>query len=158
MLRKDFAGLFLSIIACEAAGILGSFFTISSIPTWYASLNKPWFNPPNWLFGPAWAILYALMGISLFLAWKKGIKSRQARPALTAFALQLFLNAAWSIIFFGLKMPLAAFAEILLLWLSIAAAIALFWRISRTSALLLVPYLAWVSFAALLNYSIWVLN
>jgi benzodiazapine receptor len=154
---RDFAKLLAAILLCQAAGFVGSLFTFASIPTWYASLNKPWFNPPNWLFGPAWITLYTLMGISLFIVWRKGLNESTRLP-LIVFGLQLFLNALWSILFFGLQMPLLAFIEIIALWAAIAFTIYKFYPISRKAAWLLVPYLAWVSFAALLNYSIWALN
>ena len=155
---RSFAKLVFAILVCQAAGFVGSLFTFSSIPTWYASLNKPWFNPPNWLFGPAWITLYTLMGISLYLVWSKGLQGKAAKIAISAFAIQLALNAVWSIIFFGLQMPLIAFIEIVFLWIAIAFTIRLFYPISKKAAYLLLPYIAWVSFATLLNLSIWLLN
>jgi len=142
------------IILSEVAGIIGSVFTMPNIPAWYVSLVKPSFNPPNWLFAPVWTALFALMGISLYLIWTK---SKGRRP-FYAFTVQLLLNVAWSILFFGLKSPSAGFVCIVALWLSIAACIIMFWKISRTASMLFVPYIAWVSFASLLNYMIWVLN
>jgi len=147
-----------AIVICQLAGAIGSVFTFSSIPTWYASLQKPAFSPPNWLFGPAWLTLYTLMGVSLYLVWQKGLKNKKVKHAVTVFAIQLVLNALWSIIFFGLRLPFIAFIEILLLWVAIAYTILSFYRISRNAAYLLVPYILWVSFAAILNYSIWILN
>jgi benzodiazapine receptor len=154
----DLKKLVFLLVVCEAAGLFGSIFNIPSIPTWYASLNKPWFTPPSWLFAPVWIMLYALMAVSLFLVWRRGLLSDRENIAVCVFALQLVLNAAWSLIFFGLRMPLAALAEIMVLWFSIALTIALFWKISRKAAILLLPYLAWVSFAVALNYFFWALN
>lgn len=146
-----------SIIICQLAGIIGAVFTTSSISGWYAGLNKPFFNPPNWLFGPVWTLLYLLMGISLYLIWNQkngaGIKT-----ALIFFAIQLGLNTLWSIIFFGMHLPLVAFLEILILLLFIALTITKFFPISKISAYLLIPYLLWVSFASLLNFYIVKLN
>ena len=147
-----------SILFCEMVGIVGAVFTTSSIPTWYSTLNKPPFNPPSWVFGPTWTLLYALIGISLFLVWTQPNRDAQRRKALSIFFIQLFLNAIWSPIFFGLHAPIAALIVIVLLWLSIVLTILTFWKISKTAATLLVPYLAWVSFASLLNFSIWQLN
>jgi len=155
---RDFGRLLAAVLVCQAAGLIGSVFTFESIPTWYASLNKPFFNPPNWVFAPAWITLYTLMGISFYLVWGKGLHSKQAKIAIGIFGAQLFLNALWSILFFGLKMPLVAFVEIIALWAFIALTIWKFYPISKKAAYLLIPYIAWVSFAALLNYSIWALN
>ncbi len=129
-----------------------------SITTWYAALRKPSFSPPNWLFGPVWITLYALMGISLYLVWKKGLKQKSIRTGLLFFGAQLFLNSLWSIIFFGMKNLLYAFVEILILWTTILITIYLFWKINRKASYLLIPYIIWVTFAALLNFSVWRLN
>lgn len=153
-----FLKLFFAIVISEAAGIIGSLFTASAIPGWYAGLVKPEFNPPNWVFGPVWTTLYALMGIAAFLVWKRGSERREVKTALAIFVGQLALNTLWSIIFFGLNNPGAAFIEIILLWIAIAITIAVFAKISRAAAWLLVPYLLWVSFAGYLNYAIWALN
>lgn len=150
--------LIIAIIISEIAGIIGSVFTISTIPTWYATLIKPALNPPAWIFGPVWTTLYALMGISAFLVWKKGWDRRDVRKALAVFGLQLVLNAIWSIIFFGLHSPLWALVDIILMWLAIIWTMVLFYKISKPAMWLLVPYILWVSFAAYLNYSIWILN
>lgn len=145
------------IVLCELAGAIGSIFTASAIPTWYATLAKPALNPPAWIFGPVWTTLYALMGIAAFLVWRKR-DSRSANIGLWIFAVQIALNIFWSVIFFGWHSQGGAFIEVIFLWLSIAATIALFARVSKPAAWLLVPYLAWVSFAGFLNYSIWQLN
>ncbi|MFA6329845.1 MAG: TspO/MBR family protein [Candidatus Micrarchaeia archaeon] len=147
-----------SIAVALAAGLIGSFFTIPSIPTWYAQLAKPSFTPPSWVFGPAWTLLYVLMGIAFFLAWRKDFKGAGRNTAIGTYFLQLALNVLWSIVFFGWHSPLAGLAVIALLWVSIAATTAVFWRISKAAAWLLLPYLLWVSFASLLNYSVWTLN
>lgn len=146
------------VILCESIGVIGSVFTASSIPTWYATLVKPELAPPNWIFGPVWTTLYALMGIAAFLVWRNGWWNRNVKIALGVFVAQLLLNLLWSIIFFGLQAPLAAFIEIIILWCAIAATILAFARISKSAAWLLVPYLVWVSFAGYLNYMLWALN
>lgn len=124
---------------------------------WYAALAKPAWNPPNWIFGPVWTALYAMMAVSAWLVWQ-GSEGAVRRRALGWYAVQLVLNAAWTPLFFGLHFLGVAFAEILLLWVAIAATIAAFRRVSRVAAWLLVPYLAWVSFAAALNFTLWRLN
>jgi benzodiazapine receptor len=149
--------LIVSILVCQGAGIIGSFFTVSSVGTWYERLAKPAFNPPGWLFGPVWISLYLMMGVSLYLVWNQW-PSRGTKIALTLFSVQLILNSLWSILFFGLKQPGLAFAEIVLLLIAIAATLLLFIRISKPAATLLVPYLLWVGFASVLNFSIWRLN
>ncbi len=149
--------LVVSLAIPQAAGIAGSVFTVPSIQGWYAGLVKPWFVPPNWLFGPAWTALYLLMGLALFLVWeKKG--SISLRGDYLPFWVQLGLNALWSLLFFGLRNPLLGFAELLFLWGAIAVNIMVFWRARRGAGLLLVPYLGWVSFAGLLNLYVWLLN
>lgn len=148
--------LIFSILICQLAGAVGSIFTFSSIPTWYAILNKPAFSPPNWVFGPAWLTLYTLMGISLYLVLIKGFN--KVKDAVKIFSIQLILNALWSIIFFGFRNPFIALIEILALWYSIVFTMFSFYKISRTAAYLLVPYILWVSFAAILNYYVWIFN
>jgi tryptophan-rich sensory protein len=158
MIRLDYPRLILSVIICQLAGVFGSFFTISAIPAWYATLNKPWFTPPNWLFGPVWISLYTLMGISLYLIWAKGFREKKGRIALGVFVIQLGLNAAWSLLFFGLQSPLLGLAGIIPLWVFIALNIWAFWRIDKRAGYLLVPYVAWVTIATALNYYVWILN
>ena len=150
--------LFASIALCQSAGIVGSIFTVSTIPGWYALLNKPFFSPPNWLFGPAWITLYALMGVAFYLVWSSGADQDKKYRAMTVFLVHLFFNAIWSIIFFGLQSIGGALIMILFLWFAILATIITFHKISRPAAWLLVPYILWVSFAIYLNYSIWILN
>jgi len=154
----SFLKLLFSVVFCEAAGILGSVFTVPAIPTWYASLKKPSFSPPNWLFGPVWTLLYALMGISAYLIWTQGIEKQAVRNALFLFVLQLVLNILWSFFFFKLQSPFHALIEIIFLWFLILVMILSFYRISKIAGLILIPYLLWVSFAALLNFSIVKLN
>jgi tryptophan-rich sensory protein len=139
------------------AGLSG-FATAGGVQDWYPSLTKPSFNPPSWVFGPVWTLLYIMMGVAAYLVWGKGWESEAVRWALGLFALQLILNGLWSILFFGLRSPGLAFGEILLLWVAIAATLVLFWRVTVPAGLLLIPYLAWVTFAAVLNGSIWILN
>jgi benzodiazapine receptor len=154
----DILKLTASIILCQLAGLIGSLATLPSIPTWYESLKKPFFNPPNWLFGPVWTGLYILMGISLFLVWQRREGNAQFRMALTFFFVQLILNILWSLAFFGLQSPLLGLVDIVLLWIAIFLTIQRFYGISRTAAILLLPYVLWVSFAAVLNFSLWILN
>jgi translocator protein len=150
--------LIIAIVISELAGVIGSVFTAPSIAGWYAGIVKPVFNPPSWVFGPVWTTLFALMGISAFLIWKKDLNRRDVKIALGIFIAQLALNTLWSIIFFGLHSPGGAFIEIIFLWLAILATIIAFAKISKPAAWLLVPYILWVSFAGFLNYSIWALN
>lgn len=158
MHAKDRTKLLVSIAVCEGVGIIGGLYTSPAITTWYATLTKPLLNPPGWVFGPVWTLLYLLMGISLFLLLKIGYFKKKIRHAVWVFMIQLGLNLLWSIIFFGWHNPAAALAEIVLLWGMILATIIVFWRISRPAALLLLPYILWVTFAAYLNYQILVLN
>jgi benzodiazapine receptor len=146
------------VLVCELAGIIGSFFTAPSVPGWYAGLAKPPFNPPGRVFAPVWTILYALMGLAAYLVYDKGLKRDDVRKALAVFAVQLILNALWSIVFFGAHMILGAAVVIVLLWVMVVATISLFSRISKAAAYLLVPYILWVSFATVLNISLYVLN
>lgn len=150
--------LIMAIAVSELAGIIGSVFTISSIAGWYAALVKPKLAPPNWIFGPVWTTLFALMGIAAFLVWKKGLDRKDVKVALGIFIAQLILNTLWSIIFFGLHSPGGALIEIVFLWLAILATMITFAKISRPAVWLLVPYILWVSFAGYLNFAIWSLN
>jgi benzodiazapine receptor len=150
--------LFSSIIVCQLAGFIGSIFTTPAIPRWYANINKPSFNPPNWVFAPVWTTLYLLMGIALFLVLRKGFNEKGIKIAVAVFALQLVLNSLWSYLFFGLESPFAAFIEIIFLWASILISIILFFRMSWVAGALLIPYILWVSFASVLNFAIWQMN
>lgn len=150
--------LLVLIVLCELVGVLGAIYTISAIPLWYAGLVKPFFSPPNYLFGPVWTIIYALMGISIFRILEYGIKKKNVRVAVNLFLIQLFLNGIWTPIFFGAKQLLFAFIVIVFMWIYILKTIKAFSKIDKISAYLLYPYIAWVSFATLLNFSIWFLN
>jgi len=158
MKKQNLLRLIAAVVFCEAAGVAGAVFTMSSIPAWYAGLNKPAFTPPNWVFAPVWTTLFALMGIALYLVWGNGLKEKKVKTAVLVFAAQFALNILWSFLFFSLRQPLLAFAEIILLWLAIAATIIKFYPISRKAGLLLLPYLAWVTIASALNYFVWLLN
>lgn len=150
--------LAISLILPQLAGGIGALFTTPSVTSWYGTITKPSFNPPSWIFGPVWTTLFVLMGIAFYLVWQQGTNRPQVRQALAVFGVQLAFNTLWSIIFFGLHSPGGALIEIAFLWLAIAATIALFAKISKPAAWLLAPYLAWVSFAAFLNFTIWRLN
>ena len=150
-------GLLAFVGVCLGAAAVGSAFTIPSIPGWYAGLEKPFFSPPNWLFGPVWSVLYLAMAVAGWLVWRREGLSGVTVP-LAVFGFQLLLNVAWSGLFFGLRLPGVALVEILALWAAILATILLFRRTSTPAALLLVPYLAWVTFATILNFEIWRLN
>ncbi|MBN2014147.1 MAG: tryptophan-rich sensory protein [Candidatus Altiarchaeota archaeon] len=150
--------LIAAILICNLAGIVGSVFTASSVGTWYQTINKPGFTPPGWVFAPAWTTLYILMGVSMYLIWIRGLQTPGVKTSLVIFSSQLLLNTIWSILFFGLRNPFYAFVEIIFLWILIVASIVSFYRIDRRAAILLIPYILWVSFAAYLNYSVWQLN
>lgn len=158
MKKGDVLKLIFAVVSCELAGFIGSIFTTPAIPTWYAGLVKPALTPPSWIFAPVWTALFAMMGVAVFLIWKKGLDKKGVKIALIIFDIQLVLNVFWSVIFFGLKSPGWAFVEIIFLWLAIVAVIIAFAKISRPTAWLLVPYIIWVSFAGYLNYSIWQLS
>lgn len=150
--------LIVAILVCQLAGVVGSVFTRPAISSWYATLRKPTFTPPNWLFGPVWISLFLLMGISAYLIWSKGIQNREVAIALSIFGIQLVLNVLWSFLFFKLQSPGYAFIEIVILWLAILLTILYFFKISRAASFLLLPYIFWVSFAIILNFFIWKLN
>lgn len=146
------------VIISQAAGLIGSWFTMPAISGWYSELIKPSFNPPNWLFGPVWFTLYTMMGVAAFLVWEKGMKKKEVRLALTLFGIQLIFNSLWSFVFFGLQNLGLALVVIVILWLLILLLIKGFWTISRKAGWLLIPYILWVSYASLLNASIFLLN
>lgn len=170
-----------SIVICQLAGIVGSVFTTPEINGWYRTLNKPSFQPPNWLFGPVWTLLFLLMGVALYLVWAKNWQidfaigkfdkkswnnfslkfwsgSWQKTNIILIFALQLLLNILWSYIFFGMKNLGMAFFEIMALWIAILYTILNFYRVSKKAAYLLLPYILWVTFAGVLNFAVWMLN
>mgnify|MGYP001000603286 FL=1 len=148
--------LLVSLLLPQSAGGLGAFFTLSSVQTWYLTLNKPSWNPPSWLFGPVWTTLYVLMGIACFLIWKSNHPLK--KQALILYFVQLFLNLLWSPAFFGAQNPLLGVLVIVPLWACILFCILTFRQINIWAALLLIPYLLWVSFATVLNTTIWYLN
>ncbi|HQF14543.1 MAG TPA: tryptophan-rich sensory protein [Thermogutta sp.] len=154
---KQVIGLVLIVGVCLGAGLLGSIATTSQVDGWYKTLNKPSWNPPSQVFGPVWTTLYILMGVAAWLVWRSA-DARSTWLPLALFGIQLALNAAWSWIFFKMQRPDWAFFEILILWVAIAATLVAFFRHSQLAGWLLVPYLAWVSFAAILNFTIWRLN
>ncbi|WP_292517064.1 TspO/MBR family protein [Methanoculleus sp.] len=152
------ARFLVAVGVCLLAALIGSLFTTPAVPTWYAALAKPDLNPPAWVFGPVWTVLYILMGIALYLVWSKGWGRKGVQVAMAIFAVQLVLNVLWSYLFFGLQAPFFALIEIVLLWVAILMTVVTFYRVSVPAAVLLVPYLLWVTFAAYLNYGIYVLN
>lgn len=153
----DLAGLAVALVVCFAAAGLGSLLTVPQIPGWYASLEKPAWQPPNWLFSPVWTTLFAMMAVAVWLVWRNAPREKLGLP-LALFGVQLLLNIAWSALFFALRSPALALLEICLLWLAILATLIAFARVHRGAGLLLVPYLLWVSFAAILNLELWRLN
>ena len=155
---KKIGKLTCSVLVCILTGVAGSFMTMDSVKTWYADLSRPSFTPPDWTFGVVWPILYVMMGISAFLIWNRGVGNKEVKVALGIFLVQLVLNGIWTPIFFGLHMLALGLVEIILLWAAIVATIFAFWKISKPAALLLVPYIFWVSFAVVLNAAIWLLN
>jgi tryptophan-rich sensory protein len=146
------------IALCLTVGALGGWITAPAVAEWYPTLNKPAWNPPDWLFAPVWTTLYVLMAVAAWLVWQRGQQGAAITGAMVLFFSQLMLNLAWSFLFFGARQPGTAFMEILMLWAALLATIVAFWRISRPAGLLLLPYIAWVSFAALLNYTVWQMN
>ena len=155
---KSWPKLLFSLFITQAAGFVGSIFTTPKIDNWYQTLNKPFFQPPNWLFGPVWTLLFLLMGISLYLIWTGAWHHKLKEEAILIFIAQLVLNVFWSITFFGFQNTALAFLEILVLWTSILFTILYFAKLNKTAAYLLVPYIFWVSFASVLNFAIWYLN
>lgn len=154
----NYKKLLISIVVCQAAGLLGTPFTAAAIPTWYAGLTKPPIAPPNWIFGPVWTVLYLCMGVAFAIIWNKGLDKKEHRSAAILFGLQLFANVIWTPAFFGLRSPLLGFIVIVLLLVLLGLTIRSFYRISRPAAWILIPYLLWVSFATVLNGWILILN
>jgi len=151
---RRWLGLTVCLVVCFSAASMGALFRPGA---WYAGLNKPSWNPPGWVFGPVWSALYTMMAVAAWLVWQRGGFGAQ-RKALAWFIIQLALNAAWTPLFFGLHLPSVAFGEILLLWAAIVATLRAFFQVNNLAGWLLTPYLAWVSFAAVLNFTIWRLN
>lgn len=158
MAWMDIVKLIVSVVVCEAAGGIGAIFTTPAIGTWYVSLKKPSFTPPNSVFGPIWITLYLLMGIAVFMVWRQGFGQEGVTAAFAIFWIQLVLNALWSIIFFGRKSLLGGMIVIFMLWIAILANIIAFFGISAIAGGLLIPYIIWVTIAANLNVHIWRLN
>ena len=150
--------LVLSLFLPLVAGALGGLATSQGVTDWYPTLLKPPFNPPSWVFGPVWTLLYLLMGYALYLIWDLGLRNPKVRWAMYLFGLQLLFNILWSFLFFGARAPGWAFLEILVLWILITQTLVAFYRLRKWAGLLLAPYLAWVTFAGVLNFAIWTLN
>ena len=146
------------IVISFLPGVVGQLATGPAIPAWYATLIRPPIAPPNWLFGPVWTLLYLSMGIAAGLVWNRGIGDKRVRFAITIFAIQLILNSLWSFLFFGWHWLHVAFIEIVILWLFILYTSIKFYALSKPAGLILIPYLLWVSFASVLNFSFWWLN
>tara|TARA_R110002050_G_scaffold133134_7_gene255511 strand:- start:51801 stop:52274 length:474 start_codon:yes stop_codon:yes gene_type:complete len=157
-LKKQLTYITISVAVCLTIGFLSSFATQSSVNGWFLELNKPSFNPPNWIFAPVWTVLYIMMGVAAGIVWAKGFYHIWVKTALYHFGIQLLFNALWSIIFFGFKNPFAALLVILTLLILLIFTIKWFKVVSTTAAYLLIPYLLWVCFATALNYKIWELN
>jgi len=157
MKAADTAKLVFCLFACFSAGLFGSIFT-HDLSGWYQNLNKPAFNPPDWVFAPVWTTLYILMALSAFLIWKRGLKNRPVKIALGFFIAQLVLNVLWTPLFFGLKSPFIALVEIVILWIIILLTIIKFTKLSMLAAIMLVPYILWTSYAAVLNAAIYLSN
>ena len=157
-MKKGFTRIFIAVTICLIIGFLSSMATQTSIDTWYVTLNKPLFNPPNWIFAPVWTFLYVLMGVAAGIVWNQGFYHKWVKTALYHFGFQLLLNAAWSILFFGLRDPFIAFLDIVALIVLLLFTIRWFYIVNKTAAYLLIPYLVWVIFAAVLNFCIWQLN
>ncbi len=150
--------LIIAIAIPLAVGATSGFFTVTGVESWFQTINKPSWNPPNWIFGPVWTTLYAMMGVALFLVWKSDSSDILKKTAFVLFAVQLILNFFWSFIFFDQHQIGWAVIEIIILWFFILLTIFAFGNISKLAAWLLVPYISWVSFATILNYTIWKIN
>ena len=156
--NRQWIGLAGFIAICLLTGALGGWVTSQSVVDWYPTLNKPAWNPPAWVFAPVWTTLYVMMAIAAWLVWKEPPRGSHLRPALVLFFVQLALNCLWSFLFFGARSPGWAFVEIIVLLAALAATTAVFFKHSWLAGTLMLPYLAWVSFAAFLNFTIWQLN
>lgn len=155
---QSYPKLAAAILFCVILGSLGSIVTITGPGSWYSSLEKPFFAPPNWLFAPMWITLFVLMGIALYLIWESGTERRDVQIALGIFGLQFLLNVLWSFLFFGMKSPLLGFIDILLLWVMILLTIRAFYQVKKSAAYFLIPYIAWVTLASALNGAIYFMN
>jgi benzodiazapine receptor len=150
--------LIFSLVICQLAGIISRFFTTASTRTWYNTLAKPSFTPPDWMFGAIWSLLFIFMGIALFLVWTAEVPTKTKQIAMILFFIQLLLTSAWNFLFFALKSPLSGFINILVLIIFILLTMFTFYPICKKAGYLLVPYLLWIVFSAILNYSVWALN
>lgn len=150
--------LIVSILVVFLAGAVGTVYTLKQITTWYVSLIKPAWTPPNWAFGPIWSTLYVLMGISLFLVWREGLERKDVKIAIIVFAAQLVINVVWSLVFFATHNIIGGLVMVIILWVSILITILVFYRISKPAAIILIPYLIWVTIAGYLNYTVFLLN
>jgi len=158
MTFRSIAVLIVAVLVPLAVGILGSFSTMDSVRTWYPSLVRPSFAPPTWVFGPVWTALYAMMGVASWLVWRQGFAQPEVRGALAVYGVQLVFNLIWSWLFFGLQRPFLALLDIVVLLVLIVVSVIRFAAVDRRAALLLLPYLAWVAFATVLNGGFWWLN
>ena len=155
--NRSWMSLLAFIAICVAVEVVGGLLTSLSVKSWYQTISKPSWNPPSWIFGPVWTALYLSMAFAGWLVWKERV-TRNIQVAMMLFGIQLFLNLLWSGFFFGLRNPMLAFFDIALLWMAILATAIAFWYIRPIAGILLTPYLAWVGFAAVLNFSIWRMN
>ena len=146
------------VLVCEGVGLLAAWITQTSVTTWYPALTKPGFTPPNWLFGPVWTVLYAMMGVAAALVWQRRTEDTLSQSALVLFVVQLLLNGGWSFAFFGARSPGLGLIVIVALWGALAWTTERFFRVRTAAGWLLVPYLLWVTYAGALNLSIWLLN
>lgn len=161
MKKINWIKLIIALILPQLAGLIGSLATAQALSTWYVSLNRPNFAPPNWLFAPVWILLFILMGIAFYLIWAKTVKKEEKKlqdRAIRLFLIQLVFNTLWSIIFFGQQLLFLAFLEIIMLWILILLTILQFKKLNQLSAYLMIPYLLWVSFAGILNLAFALLN
>ncbi|MEP2279492.1 TspO/MBR family protein [Maribacter sp.] len=157
-MKRKLTYVFIGIIVCSTIGFLSSVVTQSSVNDWYMTLNKPSFNPPNWIFAPVWSVLYVMMGVSVGWVWAKGFHHKWVKTGLYHFGFQLLLNGLWSIVFFGLKQPFYALLIIIALLIVLILTFKWFRVVSKIGAYLLIPYILWVCFATALNFKIWELN
>ena len=158
MKKENIFKLVIAIVVSEGIGLIGGLATSAGVSGWYLTLAKPALNPPNWIFGPVWTLLYILMGVAAFFIWQRGLGDRKVRKSLIVYGVQLLLNLLWSIVFFGLHSPLWALVVIIFLWLFILLTIVEFYKQRPLAAYLLIPYILCVSFASYLNYMLWFLN
>jgi len=157
MNKLEVARFAISVLICQMAGVIGSFFVIPNIP-WLDSLQKPSFAPPNWVITPIWITLFTLMGVSLYLVWNKGLETKGVKSSLVVFGIQLIINTSWNYFFFGLQSLFYGLVVILVMWIAIAITILAFFSVSKKAGTLLLPYLLWVSIATVVNYYLWMLN